>query len=128
MWRVLTAIALLAVLVSALTASAALLRVDGGGLQSFTLPADIEVPPPAPTGLEGEYHHSAPTVDLTWENVAGGVNYNVYRGATAGGADDTCRSREPGRNRDYGDVSGNREPQGSGGTIHGRPARWRWNR
>ena len=85
MWRVLTAIALLAVLVSAITASAALLRVDGGGLQVFTFPADIEVPPPPLTNLEAEYHHSLPTVDLTWEELADGVNYNVYRGATAGG-------------------------------------------
>lgn len=85
MWRVLTAIALLAVLVSALTASAALLRIDGGGLQAFTLPADIEVPPPPPTDLEAEYHHSLPTVDLTWEELAGDASYNVFRGATAGG-------------------------------------------
>jgi hypothetical protein len=46
MWRVLMAMALAAVVLSALTASAALLRVDGGTLQVFTYPADIEVPPP----------------------------------------------------------------------------------
>ncbi len=84
MWRALTAIALLAVLVSAITASAALLRVDSGGLQTFTFPADIEIPPPAPTDLEAEYH-SLPTVELTWEELADDANYSVFRGATAGG-------------------------------------------
>jgi LysM repeat protein len=46
MWRLLMAMALAAVVLSAVTASAALLQVDGGTLQVFTYPADIEVPPP----------------------------------------------------------------------------------
>jgi nucleoid-associated protein YgaU len=46
MWRLLMAMALAAVVLSAVTASAALLEVDGGTLQVFTYPVDIEVPPP----------------------------------------------------------------------------------
>jgi LysM repeat protein len=44
MWRVLMAVALAAVVVSALTAAAALLQVDSGTLQVFEYPAaDIEL-------------------------------------------------------------------------------------
>jgi uncharacterized repeat protein (TIGR01451 family) len=51
MWRVLMAMALAAVVVSAVTASAALLQVHGGTLQVFTYPVDL-APIPATISKE----------------------------------------------------------------------------
>jgi len=41
--------------------------------------------PPGPTGLTAYFHHSVPTVDLTWQAVADSVYYNIYRGTASGG-------------------------------------------
>ncbi|MCH8051153.1 MAG: hypothetical protein IIC86_03955, partial [Chloroflexi bacterium] len=42
-------------------------------------------PPPGPTGLTALFHHSLPTVDLTWQLVADAAYYNVYQGIASGG-------------------------------------------
>ncbi len=48
MRRIFALFLLAAVVLSAITASAALLIVDGGTLQVFSEPVDIEIPPPDP--------------------------------------------------------------------------------
>lgn len=41
--------------------------------------------PPGPRCLTAHFHHSVPTVNLTWQAVADSVYYNIYRGTTSGG-------------------------------------------
>jgi hypothetical protein len=56
MWRLLMAMALAAVVLSAVTASTSLLQVDGGILQVCTYPVDIEGSPPI-DGCDGNCGH-----------------------------------------------------------------------
>jgi hypothetical protein len=40
---------------------------------------------PAPMDIQADFHHSTPTVDLSWGPVEGAVSYNIYRGTVSGG-------------------------------------------
>jgi Ca2+-binding RTX toxin-like protein len=68
LWRALFLLALAAVVLSAVTASAALLQVNGGVLQVFVLPANIPMPIPQECKAAG--------MSFTWSQVITGTAGN----------------------------------------------------
>ena len=65
-----------AVALTAVVATATTLGVGKGSLLVWNARVSA---PPAPSHLEGEFHHSTPTIVLTWEPVARAEYYWVYR-------------------------------------------------
>lgn len=76
MMRNLLLVALAAIVVSTIAASATELTIGRNTL--FVWSAKV-VQPIYPTDLEAEYHHSTPTVTLTWRSASGAVEYRIYR-------------------------------------------------
>ncbi len=87
--KILIGLAIAAVVVGVVSASAANLTVNSGALQQLTLPPPTELQlqqlttPQSDIVLSGEPHHSIPTITLRWNAVAGAVSYNIYQSRRA---------------------------------------------